>query len=128
MGRSVVTINGKTYTGGSISISRGKVKIDGKDYTPGDEKKINILIQGDIDYLEVDVAEKVGVNGKVKTLKTQSGDVEIRDNVVGSVTTQSGDVKVGGTINGDVKTMSGDVNAKGSITGSVSTMSGDIYK
>lgn len=106
---NTVTINGVTITGGrNISVINGKIKVDGKDYTPADAKEINIVINGNVDKLEVDACDKVTVTGDVSTLKTMSGDVDI-----------TGDVK------GDIKTMSGDVDC-GNVGGSISTMSGDV--
>lgn len=80
----MISINGKTYFGSSISIKRNKIVIDGKVIEDDDQKQINITINGDIQTLDV-------------------------GNVGGSVTTVSGDVDVEGNINGSVKTVSGDI-------------------
>ena len=104
---SSITINGMNFSGNNITITNGKVIIDGKSQT-FESKEINISISGNIEKLEVDSCEKVSVIGNVETLKTISGDVEISGIVNGSVQTVSGDVKCG-KISGDVKTVSGDI-------------------
>ena len=102
-----VTINGKSYTGNTISISGdGDVIIDGvKKDTP---------LVGKIDVV---------VNGDINTLDHKSGNIQA--NNVNSVKTISGDVVVNGQVGGDVTTVSGDV-ACGDVSGNVKTVSGDI--
>lgn len=104
---STIRINNNSYVGNSITITNGKVIIDGKDVTP-ESKAITISVEGNIDNLNVDACDKVTVSGNATKVKTMSGDVEIH-----------------GDVSGDVKTMSGDVDC-GNIGGSVSTMSGDV--
>lgn len=105
---NTITINGATiHAKGNISISNGKVVVDGKDVTP-DSKKITIIINGDNSQINADACERIEVRGNCGAIKTMSGDVE-----------------VSGSVDGDVKTMSGDVKCE-NISGSVSTMSGDI--
>lgn len=118
----MVNINGKSYSGRSVIISNGKVVIDGVDVTP-DAKHIDIIVEGDIDKLDVDLCDKLMVKGNVNTLTSTSADVECGD-VTGSVKTVSGDIECG-NVGGDVTTTSGDVKAE-NITGSVKTLSGDI--
>jgi hypothetical protein len=102
-----IRINNNSYVGNSITITNGKVIIDGKDVTP-ESKNITISVEGNVDNLNVDACDKVTVSGNATKVKTMSGDVEIH-----------------GYVTGDVKTMSGDVDC-GNIGGSVSTMSGDV--
>jgi hypothetical protein len=104
---SVITINGKTYTGDSIYIKNGNITISG-NVVVVDEKIINIQIDGNIAKLQVDACEKCVIHGDAGMVSTTSGDVEIRGNVTGNVKTMSGDVKCG-HIKGDVSTMSGDI-------------------
>ncbi len=118
----MVNINGKSYSGRSVIIKNGKVIIDGVDVTP-DAKHIDIIVDGDIDKLDIDMCNKLMVKGNVNTLASTSADVECGD-VTGSVKTVSGDIQCG-NIGGDVTTTSGDVKAE-NITGSVKTLSGDI--
>lgn len=91
-----------------MSISGGRVIVDGKDVTP-DAKEITISIEGNVDKLEVDACSKISVTGDVGHVKTLSGDVDVSGNVSGSVQTMSGDVDCGGSISGSVSTMSGDI-------------------
>lgn len=123
---STISINGTTFTTtgrGSISISNGRVTIDGKDVTP-DAKIISIEVHGDIQSISADACEKITMTGSAGSVRTQSGDVECGP-VSGSVSTMSGDVRCGG-ISGSVSTMSGDVNAAGSVQGDANSLSGRI--
>jgi hypothetical protein len=104
---STITINGNTYSGNSIVVTNGKVVINGKDVTP-DSKEINIFVVGDIEQLKVDDCDKISVNGNVKSISTQSGDVEVTGDVDGSISTMSGDVDCE-NVQGSISTMSGDV-------------------
>ena len=124
----MVTINGKTYYGNNIKVSNNKVIIDGKDATPEDTLKVNILVEGDIQRLEVDVAEKIAIGGYAGSVNTQSGSVEVRQHVVGSVETVSGSVKIQGDVHKNVQTVSGSVKTGGSIGGNVTSVSGSIKK
>lgn len=101
-----IVIDGREFTGGSISIVNGKVTVDG------------VVQDG---QLVGDV--KIDVHGDVVSMNSESGDVTVTGSC-GSVQTMSGDVKCG-DVSGNVKTMSGDVIC-GAIGGGVSTMSGDI--
>ena len=103
-----ININGVVISGGrNITITNGRVVIDGKDMTP-DTKDIRIEVQGNVGAISADVCTSLSVVG----------------DVTGDVSTQSGDVQCG-NIGGDVKTMSGDVKC-GEVAGNVKTMSGDI--
>jgi hypothetical protein len=107
---STITINGNTYSGNSIVVTNGKVVINGKDVTP-DSKEINISVVGNIEQLKVDACNKVSVEGSVKSISTQSGDVEVTGDVDGSISTMSGDVDCN-MVGGSISTMSGDVKHK----------------
>lgn len=102
-----MSINGMSLSGSSISISNGKVIVDGRDVTP-DSKNISIVVDGNIDKIDADVVESILVKGDAGSVKTMSGDVDIAGNVDGNVKTMSGDVECG-KISGKVNTMSGDV-------------------
>lgn len=120
---SQIVINGKVYSGRSISINNNKIVIDGNNIVNEESKTINIYIEGNVDQLNVDACEKVMVNGFVNTLSTMSGDVDC-GNVNQSVSTQSGDVECE-NVGGNISTQSGDIKAK-NISGSVKTTTGDI--
>lgn len=124
---STIKINGVTIVsanGGSISVSNGRVVVDGQDVTP-DEKQISIEVQGNVDRLDVDACERIIVAGTVGALSTRSGDVEC-GTVSGGIHTMSGSVTCNGDITGSVQTMSGDVRASGRIAGGANSMSGRI--
>ena len=105
---NTIRINGVTITGGrSISVSNGRVIVDGKDVTGEEAKTINIAVHGDISDLSVDACDVASITGMVGKVKPQSGDVRCGD-VSGSVQTMSGDVSCG-AVAGDVSTMSGDI-------------------
>lgn len=115
-------INGLTYTGKNITVSNGRVVIDGKDVTP-DTKQISIAVDGNVGTLKVDQCDKVAVNGSCEKVETMSGAVECGP-VNGGVKTMSGDVKCGRVV-GDVTTMFGDVDC-GIVCGSARSTSGDV--
>lgn len=100
-----IVIDGKKFTGQTISIIDGKVTVDGVDQEGSLVGDINITVEGNIDELENTCGTVRAKN--VGSIKTQSGDIICGD-VSGSISTQSGDVKCG-KIAGSVKTMSGDI-------------------
>ena len=103
----MIRINNVDYNGKSITITNGKVIIDGVDQTP-DSKEINILVDGNIDRLNVDNCDMLVVKGDCDHVKTSSGDVEVEGDVTNSINTMSGDVHCG-NVGGSVRTMSGDI-------------------
>ena len=108
---NTISINGVNISSsGNITVANGKVFVNGKDVTP-DSKEINISVVGDIEQLKVDACNKISIEGSVKSISTQSGDVEVTGDVDGSISTMSGDVDCG-HIQGSVSTMSGDVKHK----------------
>ncbi len=104
----MIIINGTVISGsGNVVISGGKITVGGVDVTP-DSKQITIEVKGNVDQLTVDCCDKISVVGDVKSIKTQSGDVEVTGNVNGSVQTMSGDVDCG-NVEGSISTMSGNI-------------------
>ena len=109
----MIKINGSIISGSigkNISISNGKIIVDGVDVTP-DSKNISISIEGNVETVTVSACDKIEITGDVGSVKTQSGDVKIIGNVSDSVQTMSGDVECG-IVSGNIKTMSGDINYK----------------
>lgn len=100
-----VVIDGKSFSGRSVSIINGKVIVDGIEQPGSLIGDINVTAEGNIDKLE-------NASGSIKA------------NNVNTISTQSGNITCG-DVNGSVSTMSGDVRCN-SIGGSVTTMSGDI--
>lgn len=103
---SSVTINGKTYSGRSISINGDNVVVDGVRQTGNLTGPINVV-----------------VNGNAESVETASGKVQIMGSA-GKIKTMSGDVRSSNVL-GDVSTMSGDISCKG-VAGNSHSMSGDI--
>jgi hypothetical protein len=106
-GGSTVTIDGRTFSGNSISIVNDRVIIDGVEQDGALVGPISITVNGNAESVET-VSGSVEVSGSVGRIKTMSGDVECGD-VHGDVGTMSGDVTCG-AISGNVKTMSGDIS------------------
>jgi hypothetical protein len=107
----MIIVNNKSYIGKSIIISNGKIIIDGKDITPN-ENEISIEVNGNIEFIDVDNCNKINVTGNCTSIKTQSGDIEVKSSILGNVQTMSGDVYCEQTIHGNVSTMSGDIKTR----------------
>lgn len=107
--RTQVTIDGRTFTGRSVSIINGKVIVDGKEQDGQLVGPVSVTVNGDVEVLD-NPTGTVSVTGSVGAVKTMSGDVHCKD-VSGSVSTMSGDVTCG-TIGGSASTMSGDINRR----------------
>ena len=100
---SSITIDGKTFSGNSVSIVDGKVTIDGVVQDGTLEGVVELHITGTLGSLRTD--------GSVHMKGNVEGDVDAGGNVnCGDV---KGDVDAGGNVNcGDVK---GDVDAGGNV-------------
>ena len=107
-----VTINGTSYSGGSVVIS-GNV-VGGDVYVDGVRQVGTISFKAPM---------SIKVEGDVEHLQTAGGNVQVTGSC-GDVRTMSGDVTCG-AVSGDVETMSGDVKCS-AVSGKVKTMSGDI--
>jgi hypothetical protein len=105
-GGSSVTIDGRTFTGKSISINGDKVVIDGVEQAGSLVGPVSVTVNGNADSVET-TSGKVEVTGTVGRVKTMSGAVRCGD-VRGDVGTMSGDVTCG-SVAGNAKTMSGDI-------------------
>lgn len=103
---SRVTIDGRTFSGKSISIVGDKVVVDGVEQDGTLVGPISVVVNGNADSVET-TSGKVEVTGSVGRIKTMSGSVRCAD-VSGDVGTMSGDVTCG-AIAGNAKTMSGDI-------------------
>lgn len=88
-----VTIDGRTFTGRSVSIVNGKVIVDGKEQDGQLVGPVSVTVNGDVEVLD-NPTGTVSVTGSVGAVKTMSGDVTC------------------GTIGGSVSTMSGDINRR----------------
>lgn len=89
------SVNKKSFNNcRSITINNGKVIIDGVDVTE-DSKKIEIVVNGNIESISADYVNSIKVVGNVGKAKTMSGDVSCKGSVSGKVKTMSGDIKIG---------------------------------
>lgn len=109
-GKGSVTIDGRSFSGRSISIDGDVVIVDGVVQQGSLVGPVSITIAGDVERLET-TSGTVDVSGSCGQVKTMSGDVRCGD-VRGDVGTMSGDVTCG-SIAGSVKTMSGDIIGRG---------------
>lgn len=103
-----VVIDGREFTGKSISITGDKVFVDGVQQSGS--------LVGDV---------FITVNGDVESIDNTSGTVEIKGSA-GNVKTVSGSVKCN-DVTGNIQTVSGSVSAN-KILGQVNTISGNITK
>lgn len=91
----MISINGNRYNGNNITITNGKVIIDGVDQTP-DGKEIVIYCGSNVDTINADVCTSILVTGDVGRVTTGSGRVEVAGSVKGGgIKTQSGRVECG---------------------------------
>lgn len=104
-----VSVNGTSKgSGHSISISGGKMLVDGREYDLGADQRITIEISGDVADLVVGACEAVHIEGSVGTVSVNQGNVRC-GNVGGSVSAMSGDVNCG-AVAGPVSSMGGNIN------------------
>lgn len=88
-----VTINGKTYTGNNISINGNNVIVDGKRQGSALERPIWIVVNGNVESV-TSSSGNVQVAGTVGKVKTMSGDVLTKGDILGSASTMSGDIRL----------------------------------
>lgn len=107
-----ITINGMEFIGSSLSANKCKVFIDGKEISTGEDKSINITVNGNINHLEVNHCNKIIVDGTVNNINTISGNVEIATGEVkGNIKSVSGNVTCQ-TVKGRIETISGSISYK----------------
>jgi len=104
-----VNINGALYSGRSISITNGKVIVDGKEQGQVSEHQVTVNITGNVEQVST-VSGDINVVGDVKDARTTSGDIDC-NHVIGNVETVSGDVDCG-DIAGRVRTVSGNIRQR----------------
>lgn len=102
--------------GGTINITDGNILVDGKpldelNVSDVNEKEINITIQGEVDHIDIDYCNRITVNGNVKRVKTNQGDIDITGDVDGDVHTNMGDITCG-NIKGDCHTNMGNIRRR----------------
>lgn len=104
--KGAVNIDGKEFSGRSITINGDEVYVDGVKQSGTLVGPVTITIVGNVERLET-TSGRVEISGSAGNVKTMSGDVECGP-VTGAVGTMSGDVTCG-DVGCGVKTMSGDV-------------------
>lgn len=106
---------GRRISGKNISITNGRIVVDGNDVTSDfsadNQSIIRIRVDGNVESVSCDVCGSITVGGSVGgDIDTMSGNVTCA-NVSGDVTTMSGSVSCG-DIAGSVETMSGNIRRK----------------
>lgn len=108
----MITVNGKTYKGNSISVLNDRVFIDGKEVDDkGNSKTINIKVEGNIDTLEVDYCDELDIKGNCKNVTSKNGNIGIKGDVDGDITSKNGDI-ICRNVTGSVETKNGDIYHK----------------
>lgn len=107
-GSGSVNINGREFSGRSVSIKDGVVTVDGesKGLCAAAGNPISVQVNGDVECIDAESGD-VTVNGSAGSVRTQSGDVKCND------------------IGGDAETMSGNITCR-NISGNARTLSGNI--
>ena len=100
-----IVIDGREFHGNNVTISHGKVTVDGVVQDGELSGHISVTVHGDVQSLENQVGNVTAQN--VGEISTGTGDVKC-GNVSGSIRTGSGDVECG-TVSGNIRTVSGDV-------------------
>lgn len=106
-GHNKVVINGveiKNIPNGNISISNGKIFVDGKEFDSenmnlSENNTINIFITGNVGSIQCNGS--VDVKGNVIGNIDCGGNVTVEHDVNGDVDC-SGSVKIGGSVDGDI--------------------------
>ncbi len=117
------TINGVKMNCNNCTISNGQVFIDNQPLALEKGTPIYISVVGPVDSIEAAVVNNLSVTGNCNKISIQSGNVTCQS-VSGSVQTQTGNINVSENINGNASSMSGNIGVGGKITGNCSTMSG----
>ncbi|WP_439894961.1 hypothetical protein ACTACV_27545 [Pseudomonas syringae] len=76
-GGSSITINGNTYTGRTITVTRDRVEIDGIECSDNLVGPISVVVNGNAESVET-TSGNVDITGSVGRVKTMSGDVHSR--------------------------------------------------
>ena len=107
----MITINGKSYKGKSVSIINNEVIIDGRRVNDSDidnAKVININIDANIDTLSVDYCETLEITGDCGNISSKNGNISVKGNVRNDVSNKNGNI-VCRNVGGDVETKNGDI-------------------
>jgi hypothetical protein len=110
-----LTVNGRQYTGRSVTQKGGRIFVDDRDVTdeveaPTNAREITIVVQGDVEKLEAYGDQRITIDGDVGSIETTSGSIDIKGIVTGNVASMSGPI-VCGKVSGSVKSVSGPIQA-----------------
>lgn len=108
--QSNVVINGKTYFGDTVVITKDDIIIDGNSISNSD-RIINIQISGDVEKIDFVNVNSFVMNGNAGLANTTNGDINVDGNILGSVNTINGNVNAN-DIGGSVGTISGDIKIR----------------
>lgn len=95
-------INNNVVTGRNITIKKnGTVYLEDKEILKVDERKIEVIVNGNVESL--DTVAKVEVKGNAGEINTV-GSVTVGEDVLGSINT-TGSVSVEGNVSGSISTV-----------------------
>lgn len=121
---SRILVCGKAFFGSKVTVREGNVYIDdSRVVIDVKQQKIDIIVEGNLDTLDVGAASSITVKGSVGTLSSKVGEVTCGD-VQGDVTCGVGSVKCD-SVQGSVSTEQGDVVCA-SVGGNVHASMGDV--
>lgn len=109
-----IVVNGKggiVITDGEVFIGGKKVDLDEFANTEGNDKTINIYVEGNVDKIEADNCGKISVTGDVGNVHTHCGDISVSGKVNGNVRTNMGSIECGDVL-GDAHTNMGSVTIR----------------
>lgn len=128
MDKTEVIINYQNYQdyyfGKNLSVSNGKIIIDGKEIKNYDAGDITIEIKGNVENLVVGSCKNITVNGHVGCISAVDGNINVQGRVGGKVETKVGNIYCQDVL-GNVKTDEGDIIC-GNVQGYVICVAGDI--
>lgn len=107
-----ITINGRTFTGDSFTISAdGDVIVDG--VSQGGKAlvgPITVNVTGDVEHVS-NTSGNINISGDSNITMTTSGDINVKGDVKGNASTTSGDIDCR-EVHGGASTVSGDISRK----------------
>ncbi len=121
IGSGAILINGRRYTGSSVTMRDGQIIIDGKAVNEDEPKDAT---GKPIVYRDCTIVVEGDVTGD---LRLEMGIIKVAGNVGGSISTASGSVTIEkGDVGGSATSMSGNVTVGGDCRGTPSSMSGNV--
>ena len=107
---SYISINGKSmfFSGGNIVVNGDRVIIDGKEIDMGEQKTINITVEGNAGDISGDF-EEIKVRGVVQSVLNKNGSIVIEGDVHGNVENKNGNISIMGSVFGDAETKNGNI-------------------